>query len=274
MERREFIDKFCILKPDFTDKLRHEIHKTQPNAKIKDGRPHLVIELLYKGQPQLFAIPTQTSVKTSLGQEFCHKLPARLETKSGTQHALLYSSMVPISANAILCLKGADTAIPTDEVKREVLYHSINNKKVDALPESAQKSFAFMKREVMHKGIGAYASMPFQRAYAVVAHALNDEKLRYKDAHLAEIKKQAQTYLTQHYEATLATRQHGEYRMFVDMPDHYTNIQELVKIAEKYNASHNSSQIPLLDMHAEPLKPLPSGGNRFGAKLPNKNKKE
>jgi len=236
--KKPFIDKFCILKADYLGEARKEILKTRPTAKVKDGRPHLIVELKYKGKPQLFAIPTQTSVKPSLGKEFCHRLPSRLETGEDMQHALLYSSMLPIPYSAIKEYHSADTKIPNEEDKRLNVFHNVYTKKADAFPEKSRPSFEFLKKELLKKGMAAYDQEPFKKAFGVIAKALHHARLSYTQQHLGRIKAEAQNYITNHYEKLFVTN------TFVDMPFHYTNVEALMAVAEKYARAGAEQQAP------------------------------
>ena len=229
METKDCLGQICLLKPDFLKK----VYKEDKSALLKEKRPYLIAELKYNNAPQLFAIPFQTSIKPSLPKAFWDKMPRRLETMSNMEYGILYSSMIPIKAEAILRKKEAEKEITHDDNKGEIIFRNFVVRAPDALPAEARQSFEYIKKRVMREGMSCFKDFAVNKAYAKISKTLHSALIKYKDEKLKDILENAQNYLTNHYEAVIRNNQNPEKRVFVDMPAHYTKIAALHNLCLK-----------------------------------------
>lgn len=244
METKDIIGKVVELKPDFL----REMFGAEQSRKMKEARPHLVLELLYKGSPQLFAVPLQTNIKESLPNVFWEKLPPRLETREGMKRGMIFSSMIPISAKHVLKIKETEKAISRLPETREALFFNVINnviiRRKDDLPEKAKTSLDYLRKQIYDRGASCFDDEAVNKAYMVISREIHNETYKIINNGLSPdengqrpIVKKAQHYLDNHYLVTLANRENQTSRVFVDMPDHYTPIDTLVNVLRQSEQS-------------------------------------
>lgn len=241
---KDVLGKVVLLRPDFLQ----SVYKEDIKAAKKEARPFLIIEAMYSGQPQLFAIPLQTSIKNSLPNFCWDKLPARLETEPGRSRGMLYSLMVPITPKCVLRLKDAEGQISEQDELRSKIFDSLLIKREDFLPEKARPSYKFLKEQVRKYGMSFLGNQAAHTAYSTITKAVLyetykviNEGLSLNEFNERPIVKKAENYLNNHYLKTI-NKKTGATREFVDMPLKYTNIEALMIALQQYDENFNITQ--------------------------------
>ena len=238
LSRREILGKTVELCEDYLVQL---FGRAQAE-KIKLTRPFFVIELSYEGQPQLFALPFFTSIPETVNLIFFHKLPTRLETKTGHFRGLSFGAMIPIVEEAVLKIKQPERKISEVSDSADVLFLNLINQipeRRQAIPVGAEKSYEYLRSEAYNKGKHILSGESAQAAYYKYNCALYQatNKILEKDISPDEngvrpLVQKAQNYLDNHYlkmlEATKAAT--SSQRNFVEMPRYHTHIDTLIKI--------------------------------------------
>ncbi|MDR3293946.1 MAG: hypothetical protein LBT20_07595 [Clostridiales bacterium] len=242
MQTKDIIGRVVELKADFFISMFGE----EQTKKIKENRPFVIIELLYKGKPQLFAIPLQTSIKDSLNKNFWDKLPARLETEIGYSRGMIYSSMIPITCNCVSKIKQPERYISSREEVMEKLFLNIINRiperRNEPLPDNAKASYQYLRKQIMAKGQSCFNDESVRNAYYAVSKVIYNETYKKLNDGLSpdengerKIVKKAQHYLDNYYLKTIQNQENKSVYCFVDMPNHYTDINQLMTLLLLYN---------------------------------------
>ncbi|MDR2091312.1 MAG: hypothetical protein LBP62_06695 [Clostridiales bacterium] len=247
--KNNIIGKVVELKPDFL----RQMFGYEKSQEMKETRPYLVLELLYNGSPQLFAVPFLTNIKPALSCDFWEKLPPRLETKPSMKRGIMFASMMPIVFESVLKIKDSEGAVTRLDETREILFFNIINKAVirrneTELPEKAQISFEYLRKRVFQNGMSCFDSEPVNKAYAVISREIH--KLTYKviNAGLSlneqgkrPIVEKAQRYLDR-YMQTVKNDESGENKVYVDMPKYYTDIKRLMRLLRAYGTNRQETE--------------------------------
>lgn len=87
--------RFRKLKDTYYDAIKRADSEVLHNDGGK--RPYVIlVDLLYKGKKQTFAIPCRSNIKGDVPSHTYFNLPTRYTTKSGNKHVLHYIKMIPI----------------------------------------------------------------------------------------------------------------------------------------------------------------------------------
>jgi hypothetical protein len=263
VETKDIIGKVVELKPEFLIKL-FGIERVK---KIKEARPYLILELLYKGEPRLFAIPFQTSIKHSLADDFWEKLPARLETKSGMKRGMIFSSMLPIIPEAVLKIKETERSISKLQETQEVLFENIIKNDIirrnEDLIEKAKTSFEYLRKQIYKKGLSCFQDESVNKAYTIISKEIHyktykiiNDGLSPNESGKRPLIEKAQNYLDNFYLKTLENKQNKGIYRFIDMPKHYTDIERLIDILDKNESRIQQSEPSIKEFKFEETTPI------------------
>lgn len=237
MDAKDIIGHFVLLDEKFIETAHNDVDENVP---IKTKRPYLIVEIEDKNRKtQLFAVPFQTNIDDATPNDFFEKLPRRLETRRGCYCGLFYSQIVPITAAQVIGKKGADTYIPNDPEKRNIVLETLWFRSESAMPANARPSFNYLKKQAIGYGLSAFNNKQFQQSYKIVARAIFDETIKVKDEKLAVITQKTKNYIQNYYLPFLRQKVYNkgnnDSKDKIKMPARFTQLNKLGRFLNKYN---------------------------------------
>jgi len=240
MTKEDVIGQIVLLDEEFIESAHDFVDENVP---VKSARPYLVVELKWKSKSPLFAIPIQTSVSKSMPDDFFEKLPRRLDTRAKCECGLLFGQMVPITADLVLEKKGADTCVPRDEEKQDIIFENLCMSSGNNIPEKAQASFTYLKKQARKFGMSIFEDKQFRHSYKIVANQIFQNTTNIVNEKIVKITQKAQNYFEKHYMVFLTEKVYKKNKNCnVVMPMKFTRIDKILKfMKERRNAANNKT---------------------------------
>ena len=241
VKKPNWIGQTVLLKASFL----HGANKQDECVSVKKWRPYLVITILMGKEKKLFALPNYSALCGKVDKPFRTVFSPRFKTPSGRKHALVYSSMMPISESVIHKKFYEIGNVPIIEGDRKIGLENIKSWRSGNIPEKARNEFMAMQslcapqkqENGLYKevGIEVFDIPEFQAAYKKVDRAMFKNYIVEVSKNLQQVMEKAQKYYDDYY----VPYSNGEN---VKMPKHKTDIKLLYELVDPSSSKTDDSK--------------------------------